>query len=246
MKAVGKFLVCLGFVGLGLGTLAFGSAANIYITQSGSPSGNCSSGVQTPAFFNNAANWGGGAGQIGPGTIVHLCGTFTAAAGSNGYLTFQASGTSAAPVELLFESGATLTAPYWTNAIVSNNLSNLLIDGGTNGTIIATANGTGLANQQAGTAVNISGGSGIEIRNLTISNMYIHTGSWRRRGEHQRDPPAICAELQYPQQLDQRRPQCHSLLLCQRRRWKRLQQHHGECSVAPFISVAVRWCTRRK
>ena len=30
---------------------AFGAASNVYITQSGSPTGNCTTGVQTPGIF---------------------------------------------------------------------------------------------------------------------------------------------------------------------------------------------------
>ena len=71
----------------------FASATNVYITQNGSPSGNCTSGVQPPAFFNNPANWGTGASQIGPGTTVLVCGSFTGAAGAT-ELTFQGSGAS--------------------------------------------------------------------------------------------------------------------------------------------------------
>jgi hypothetical protein len=192
MTVVQKFVALWGFITLSLAGSAMAQAANVYITQNGSPSGNCSTNVQTPSFFNTASNWGNGASQIGAGTVVHLCGTFTASAGTNCYLTFQSSGTSTSPIDLYFD-GATLTAPYWTNAICATNLNNLLIDGGTNGTITATANGTGLANQQPGTGVNIASGSGIEIRNLTISNMYIHSGT----GEDGENTDAIL--LQYSQ-----------------------------------------------
>src|SRR5262245_20306585 len=91
---------------------ALGSAANVYITASGAAGGNCTMNVQTPTFFNDPASWGGGANQIGPGTTVHLCGTFTGAANSN-LLTFHGSGSNGSPITLLFEPGTQLDAPYW-------------------------------------------------------------------------------------------------------------------------------------
>src|ERR1019366_4356515 len=147
MKAVRLTLV-IGFF-LVMASTAF--ANNIYITQSGSAAGSCTSSVQTPAFFNAAANWGSGASQIGPGTTVLLCGTFTGSAGST-LLTFQGSGTSGSPITLKFDTNALLTAPYWaggSGAINVNSRSYVTIDGGTNGTIQNTANGTSLTYQKS-------------------------------------------------------------------------------------------------
>jgi hypothetical protein len=77
MALVKRSLVAIFFICLIAAPLAFGSASNIYITQSGAASGNCTGNVQTPAFFNNASNWGSGSSQIGPGTTVLICGAFT-------------------------------------------------------------------------------------------------------------------------------------------------------------------------
>jgi len=157
---------------------AFASAPNIYITQSGSATGNCTANVQTPAFFNNSSNWGSGANQIGPGTTVLICGTFSGTGGATEF-TFQGSGVNGNPVVLKFDTGAQLTAPYWSanGAINCSNLSYILVDGGTNGIIQNTANGTSLANQQSSTGFFGSNCTNSEVKDLTISNIYVNQGS---------------------------------------------------------------------
>lgn len=160
--------------------LMFCSAANVYITPNGSGAGVCTSNPQTPAWFNNSANWGPGATQIGPGTNVTLCGTFTGSPGST-LLTFQGSGTSSSPITLTFDANTNLTAPYWgsssSGAINTNGNSSLVIDGGSNGIIQNTQDGTGLNYQQASIAIYLIGGSRVTVQNLTIANMCQHTSS---------------------------------------------------------------------
>ena len=159
---------------------AFGAASNVYITQSGSPTGNCTTGVQTPAFFNNATSWGSGPSQIGPNTVVLFCGTFTGTAGQVGF-TFQGSGVSGSPVTLKFDTGAVMTAPYWgsgsTGAVTCNGHSYVTVDGGTNGLITNTANGTVLANRQSSSGIYFSHRPNSEIKNLSITNIYLNQGS---------------------------------------------------------------------
>lgn len=156
----------------------FGSATKVYITQSGSPAGNCTANVQTPAFFNSSSNWGSGASQIGPGTTVLICGTFTGAAGATEF-TFQGSGANGNPVTLQFDSGAVLTAPYWSGsgAISCSNHQYIVVNGGTNGLIENTANGTGLANQQTSGGVEGNSCSNMQVENLTIKGIYMNQGS---------------------------------------------------------------------
>jgi hypothetical protein len=186
-------------------TAVFSLANDIYIAQTaaGGNTGVDCSDAYAMTFFNSSANWGSGSNKIGPGTTVHLCGTFNAPAGSSGYLTFQGNGNNGAPITLVFEAGATLTAPYWgTNgAISANGGSYLVVDGvctasnstgqctSTQGTIQATLDGSPGATcpagpcqyQQNGFAVNLSPGSAncnnCEIENLTIANLYIHTAT---------------------------------------------------------------------
>jgi hypothetical protein len=155
----------------------FSSAADVYITPTGTSQGVCTTNPQTPAWFNTASNWGGGSGQIGPGTTVHLCGTFTGTPGQQ-LLTVQGSGSSGSPVTIFFESGSGLTAPYWSSsgAIVASRVSWITIDGGSGGTIQNTANGTGLTYQQSSKAIIAMSCNNCEIRNLVLSNLYVHSG----------------------------------------------------------------------
>jgi hypothetical protein len=179
MVAVRRSLVAIVFICLVASSSAFGSATNIYITQTGSPSGNCTANVQTPAFFNNASNWGSSSSQIGPGTTVLICGTFTGSAGSTEF-TFQGSGSSGSAVILQFDAGATLTAPYWSGsngAIGCSSKSYVQIDGGTDGVITNSANGTNQANHQQSFGVGFSSCTNVEIKNLTVNNIYINNGS---------------------------------------------------------------------
>jgi hypothetical protein len=146
-------------------------ASDIYITPDGSPQGACSSNVQTPAFFNNSANWGNSSSKIGPGTTVHLCGTISA------NLTSYGDGAAGKQITILFESGASLSQEANNgNFLNLNNKSHFIIDGGDNGVIQNTANGDALASQIYGAVgVNCTGSSDVEIKNLTIQNIYVHT-----------------------------------------------------------------------
>lgn len=112
---------------------------------------------------------------IAAGNTAHLCGTFTSA------LSVSSSGTSGSPSTLKFETGAVFTAAYWTGAVITLSGSYITIDGGTNGTIQATANGTSptYANQQDnGVCIgDTSGGTNITIQNLTCQNLYVHTNN---------------------------------------------------------------------
>jgi hypothetical protein len=170
-----------------LSAFAFSSATNVYITPDGSSQGVCTTSPQTPAWFNSSSNWGSGASQIGPGTTVHLCGTFTGSAGADGFLLFQSSGASGNPITLFFESNTVVQAPYWgTNngAISTNGNSYIVIDGGSNGILAATANGSGLANQQDGKGVVAIGCNNCAIQNLTIANLYIHNSLNDAQGQN--------------------------------------------------------------
>lgn len=168
---------------------AFASAADIYIAQNtaGTNSGADCADAHSATWFNTAGNWANPkqAGKIGPGDTAHLCGTFTAPAGANGYLTFQASGSNGSSITLLFERGAVVTAPYWgaNGAIYGSNHNYVIVDGGTNGILQATANGSGLAYQQNGAGVNLGGSSNSEVRNLTIANIYVHSSSTDYNGQ---------------------------------------------------------------
>ena len=156
-------------------------ANDVYIAQTATGAGDgtsCSS-ARAVSFFNAVGNWGVGTDKIGPGTTVHLCGTFNAPAGSN-YLTFQASGTVGNPITLKWEDGAIIQAPYFSQGnqgsgggVRANGKSYLVIDGGTNGILRNTANGSGLTYQKSSTGIEIYKCNNIEIKNLAISNIYV-------------------------------------------------------------------------
>lgn len=167
--AVGLFFLFLSSVGSPAAL-----ANDIYISQSGNGSGSSCSSTLSASFFNNSASWGTAAGQIGPGTTVHLCGTFTGAPGSV-MLSFQGNGTALSPITVLFESGAQLNAPYWSPSGAVNMVgrSNIVVDGGSNGIIQNTANGDQLSNRQISSLIYALNCTSCTIRNITLANVYV-------------------------------------------------------------------------
>jgi len=173
-------------------TAAFSAANDIYIAQNaagGNTGADCAD-AHAAAWFNSGANWGSGTSQIGAGTTVHLCGTFTGTPGGS-MLTAQGNGSNGKPITILFESGALMTAPYWSSSTGAINIGGrayVVIDGGTpcgfipgsgtegtcNGVIQNTANGDQLAYQQNSLGIFAQGCSNCEIRNLGIYNIYVH------------------------------------------------------------------------
>jgi len=165
-----RTLILLGGLALLPASLAFG--ADIYVAQntSGSDSGVDCANAHSAAWFN--------ANAVG-GNTYHLCGTFTGTAGST--MLTPPSGSAGNILTVLFETGAILTAPAWgstsAGAIKISSKSYVTIDGGTNGVIQNSANGTGLAYSQASQGIFISSPNHIEIKNLTIQNIYANGGS---------------------------------------------------------------------
>jgi hypothetical protein len=155
-------------------------AKDIYIAaqQASTGSGSACSTAKPYTWFNNTANWGAGATQISPGTTVHLCGTFTGTPGQQ-LLVVRGSGTSTSPITIKFESGAVLTAPYWSafGAISMDGRSYITIDGASTGVIRNTANGTGLTYAQNSRAIHAGSCTGCTVKNLTIANIYVRTSS---------------------------------------------------------------------
>ena len=162
---------------------AFGAemslAKNVYVSQNaagGNTGADCAD-AHPASWFNTATNWGAGSAQIGAGDTVHLCGAFNGVAGQN-MLTTQGSGISGKPITILFEPGASLSAPYWdgTNgAIHINGQSYIVVDGGTNGTIRNTQNGTALTYQQTSRGVQIDNGNNVTVQNVIVTNFYVRT-----------------------------------------------------------------------
>lgn len=151
-------------------------AATRYVAQSaGTFSGGSACNGQTaitPTTFNGLT--------LTAGDTTYLCGTITGTTNTT-LLTISQSGSSGNVISLIFDTGALLSAPYWglTGAVaIAGNF--ILIDGGANGTITATANGTSLSNPcSSGANCNSKGiymasVHDIEVRNLIISNIYVH------------------------------------------------------------------------
>lgn len=175
MKGFFKSFSVAAFLLLAIG-IASASASDIYISQSGSGGGNGSScsNAYPASFFNSSSNWGSAATQIGPGTTAHLCGTFGTS------LTAQGSGASGNPVTILFEPGAKLSQAIcnaMTGCLSINGRSFIVVDGGSNGIIENTGNGTGLANHSNSRGISADNCDDCEIRNLEIRNIYVRTSS---------------------------------------------------------------------
>ncbi len=153
-------------------------AKDFYIAakQAGTGSGTGCSTAKPYTWFNTANSWGTGSTQIGPGTTVHLCGTFTGTAGQQ-LLLVGGSGTSSSPITIKFETNAVLTAPYWSSqgGMAEVGRSYIVIDGGTNGLIKNTANGTGRGYAQDSRAIYAPSCTGCVIKNLTIADLYVRT-----------------------------------------------------------------------
>jgi hypothetical protein len=163
---------------------AIASANDVYIAQNSTGAGNGSDCADPKAvsFFNTPVNWGLSPTQIGPGTTVHLCGTFLGTAGGT-MLTILGSGTSGHPITILFEAGALLTAPYWGNsspgagAINCASQNYIIIDGQGTGVINSTQNGSGLAYNTDSEGIWATNCSNFTIQNLAFSNLNIRAYS---------------------------------------------------------------------
>jgi len=158
-------------------------AADYYVAQYASGSGNGDRCANADALAD--LTWGPG-NMVEAGDTLHLCGTFTSK------LTIGASGTSDNPITVKFESGAKFSAPTWGAASGAINISSrdyIIIDGGTNGIIECTDNGTPAGKKYSPSGTLISGGlthtysddtygvyvykgGNYEIKNLTIQNIY--------------------------------------------------------------------------
>jgi hypothetical protein len=91
--------------------LVLGSATDVWVTQTGAGSGNGSSlsNAAPVGFLSNSSNCGGGSGKVGPGTTIHLSGTFTfpgvQAHAAIPFDSMQCSGSAGRPIWLKTEPG---------------------------------------------------------------------------------------------------------------------------------------------
>lgn len=177
---------------------SWASLTNVYIAQNatGADSGADCANAHAASFFNTSTNWGTGSSQIGPGSTVHLCGTWTGGNATT-FLKLQGSGSNGSVVTLLFEAGAALQPNYCASSgcVDLNGQSYIVIDGGTtcgetghwsttqcNGTIqnmLAGSSGAtcpgGACSPLSGTTYSIAiGSSSNSPTNVEIRNLHIH------------------------------------------------------------------------
>jgi hypothetical protein len=181
IRLVGTVRLLLGVALLSVtASVCSASATDVFIAQNSTGAGNgadCADALPV-SWLNTAVNWGSGTTQIGPGTTAHLCGTFTGAVGST-LFSVQGSGSNGSPITVKFEAGAILTSPAWSSigAIQIIGQSYVTLDGGTNGIIQNSDNGTGLGHAQNSKGVYVAGSSHIIVKNLNIANICQHTSS---------------------------------------------------------------------
>jgi hypothetical protein len=137
-----------------------------------------------------------------PGDITYVCGTITGAGGSDGFV-FSWSGTSGSPLQLIFDTGAQLNAPYWGTgygnqhgAIVISGQNYITVNGQAtgnaggvnhnyvaNGIIQNTLSGTSGGTCPGGTCVSgndtvlvaLKNFTGVTIENIGLLNCYVRT-----------------------------------------------------------------------
>lgn len=171
---------CLRVVLILTSVTSLSLAEEVYVAQNatGGDLGSSCASAHSASWFNTAANWGTGTSKVSAGDTVHLCGTFSGAVGST-MLTIQAAGAAGNPITIVFEPDALLTSPAWgsalTGAIQCTGKNYIVLDGGTNGRIVNTANGTNLANHRSSIGVLFDGCNNSTIKNLTIDKIYVHT-----------------------------------------------------------------------
>lgn len=192
LKRLAIVFICF----LAFSSIAYGEDLYVAQTAAGGDTGaNCAN-AHSATWFNTAANWGGGVGEIDPGDTVHICGTWTQTGTPPlaALLTIQTSGTAGNVITILFEDGAVLqgTAFGEGGAITIDGKNYIKIDGGTNGIIQNTDNGSVASGKtyHVGTGgtyhtaddtdssegIHMENVNYIEICNLTIKDIYINTG----------------------------------------------------------------------
>jgi hypothetical protein len=164
-------------------------AEDIYVSQSGAGSvftTSCAIGSRSIAWLNSSGftdSISNSDGLVGPGDTVHLCSNadFTTA------LIIGASGLSGNPITIHFAPNAKFSKPSWNTGIYSGIIyggthNYIIIDGGQNGIIECTDNGTlgTYSNQQGSIGILFDSSINthdIEIKNLTIRNLYVRTSN---------------------------------------------------------------------
>ena len=143
---------------------------NFFVAQSLAGTGDGSSCANSSAVstLSTSTEWTAG-------KIIGLCGTITSP------ITAHGSGTSRNPIIVYWEPGAIVEAPVCSGSgdgaygcVDLHGQRNITLNGGSNGIIQSTANGTAMANHtNYADGVYAENCSGCTIENLTIKNMYV-------------------------------------------------------------------------
>jgi len=159
-------------------------ANTVYISQNGGSfnGGTACNGqsTQSLSFLQNGNNWTAKnptGNQVGPGTTVYLCGTLSGSVNST-FMTCYQSGTSTSPILIQADSTTNITSPAWGMVFSCGSTNYVTFDGDSKSGVIQNSdNGSpGSYGNQIGTVVfGVGSSSNIEIRNWTISNMYVHS-----------------------------------------------------------------------
>lgn len=171
-----RFLLLAGLL---LNTLG---ATTRYIAQSaGTFSGGSSCNGQTaitPATWNSTSE--------SAGDISYVCGTLTGSVNTT-ILTFGWGGSSGNPIQLVFDTNGIVqsNACNINGCIYSDGNNYITVNGGTNGLVQNTLNGTSGAAcpggscsvQQDSQGVNLVSCTGCTIKNLTISDIYLRNST---------------------------------------------------------------------
>lgn len=151
-------------------------ATDYYIAQTEDGSGNGSSCANADALAD--LTWGTG-NMVAAGDTLHICGTIEAAAGTT-LLSVGASGEAGNVITIKFEDDAILQSPRFLGgtgnyggAIYVNTKSYITIDGGTNGIIQNTDNGTVLGYRAGSNGILLRNSDHIEVKNLSIKNIFV-------------------------------------------------------------------------
>ncbi len=165
------------------------TSRDIYFAQNAAGSNNGSSCANAYAYNDgtNGINNSQPATFV-PGNTLHLCGVFSGSSGQQ-WINSSVSGTSGSLITIHFENNAVLSAPYHSEAgAIAIQGSYYVIDGGSNGQIVNTLNGTSgyagclgsslgggatCTQQNQNTRAVYLQASNIEVKNLTIGNFYV-------------------------------------------------------------------------
>lgn len=148
-------------------------AETIYINQTAEGADNGTyQNAHSITWFNTLGNWASPkvVGKLGPSDTALFTNTFTTAA--IGKLTF----TLGNEITWKFAENAKFSFVESSGGILYP-LSYTIIDGGVNGILENTGNGTLLSTQKVSLGIVVSGVSNVEIKNLTFNNFYVHTPS---------------------------------------------------------------------